>query len=357
MAVSDQTVPFSLHDVFGPEVGRSDGPGIDLSRQVGPDNGQKNPFVLSTFQELGNKIRQMLPQDIEVVRARFSASPDTARVRGDTATVTFETDVPLPPPGGFRVRWDWGDGTSTSNLGLTAGTHFYGTPGDYTVTATLLSADGSRVLSVDTVYVKRESSPHWRLTSMQNPDELDLSVGIPLAVILQRAIASPASAMIAVDEAAGGSALSLRINNTGPWTARNCCGPIPLPAPNELRALLGVLPAIGAAATDRAFEGYTQSRWSESTSDLGAGSMTGQYATGSFQYEFRPPLGPAEPPIRRSGPEYVLRLTATRNGTAMTGVITFYYWAFEEATPTEPRGYFDRDATSASFPFTAVRIK
>ncbi len=358
--VAGGTDEFVVHDrTTGLELGNSSGSGLDMDPYVGPQRGNVRRMVL-----VRRKVRRVpptragYPTRVDIERAPFRAIPDSVQITSDSLTARFDTDVSPKPTGGFRVVWDWGDGTTSQQQDSSSATHKYAVAGNYTVTVRLRSADGLVLYAVDSAHVVSEMSPHWQLTSMQNADTLDLNVPIPVAAILRQAIASPSSAMIAVDDVVGGgSTLSLRFNKTGAWTASNCCGPRPVPAPNELQELLGAVPIVSSAPTDRAFQGYTESRWSESIPDLGAGSMDGQHPNGSFLYEFRPPLGPLEPSIFRTGPEYVLRFTATRNGTAMSGVITLYYWPFEEATPTEPHGYFDRDPTSASFPFTAVRMK
>jgi len=330
---------------------------------IGPQGAPPEAFtVLSSLVEAiggGGLVtrRQHVPFDQEFRRSKFRVNPDTAQITTDSTTARFDATVADPPGGGFRITYDWGDGTTSDHQNTTTTTHKYATTGNYTVIIRLRSADGTVELANTYAYVRSGMSPHWRLTSMENADTLDLNVPLPIAVILQQAIASPSSAMISVDDIGLGiTTMTLRINLTGPWTENNCCAPL-APTSNELRASLGTTPNVGTAATYFAFEGYTESRWSQTTTDLGAGSMDGQYPNGSFSYEFRPPLGPAEPSIFKSGPEYVLRVTATRSGTAMSGVITFIYWSFEDALPTEPHGYFDTFTTSYSFPFTAVRIK
>lgn len=350
--VAGGTVKFSLHDLFGPEVDRSGGPGIDLSNHVGPTNGQKNSLIVSTFQELGNKIRQMLPENIEVARARFSASPDSVRVATDSTAVMFQADVPLPPSGGFRVRWDWGDGQTSENLSLTAGNHTYAASGDYTVTATLLSADGTRVLAIDTVRVKGDAVPNWVITSITNPDTLQSTPLVPLSEILVNATTSPGTAMISLASGLGVSELSLR-GLPGGWNATNCCGNGPA-LPGELRGRLGLSPAFtttyGKYFVDR---GYGATRFSQSTTDLSAGTMSAEASLGTYTYNIRVPLGG---PDRQPGPEIVMRMDGIRNGKVMTGTITLTYFSIEDPTGNDPTFYIDGPETFR-FPFTAMRIR
>jgi hypothetical protein len=243
------------------------------------------------------------------------------------------------------VRWDWGDGTSTTNLGLTGGTHFYSTSGDYTVTSTLLSADGSRVLSVDTVFVKREASPHWRLTSLNGTNAPDTEELGPLGVILDRALAAPASAMISIVAGSGtGSELRLRVLPSATWTAANCCATNGAPVPGESSQRLGVSPSI-VYPVGPWFAGFGESRFSQSTSDLASGTMSGQYVLGTFTYFVRDQGF-------QLGPTATLRFEGSRSGTTMTGTIVVVVWEVGNSTPPQvtPAEFY-------SMPFTAVRIK
>ena len=281
-ACQTQTVPYSLHDPNGAERARSNGPAIDLSGFVGPTNGDGSSLILSLFENLGGKIRQMIPEQVDLVRARFTASPDSVRVTQDTTTVSFMADVPLPPPSGFRVRWDWGDGQTSENLNLTNGSHTYAVPGDYQVTTTLLSADGTRVLAVDTVQVKGDASPHWVLTSFTNDDGLD-EPGSPIADFLVIAVGAPGTTMISVDPGIFNSTeLRLRQLANGSWDTTNCCSILGTALPGETSYRMGVTPSVMTTVGSH-FAGYDISRFSQDP-NLGAGGMSGQYVFGSRSY-------------------------------------------------------------------------
>jgi hypothetical protein len=355
--------------VTGQLVASDDGSGVDVSGLPGPEGAAPRDLIFSTSSIVPGAPtdRQGTPFNVSLDRVPFRANPDTAHITANDMDVNFDAPVFYPPSVGFKITWDWGDGDSDIEWNSTTATHRYAVAGDYTVKVTLYSADDWVELAQGFTYVRTDSSPHWRLTSMQNADTLDLNVPIPIAQLLQQAITSPGSAMISVDLAAPRLAgvpdlvlLRLRINLTGSWTTSNCCGPVPALGashPNELWAELGsrkpsLQPGFGTRFTD-----YEDDYWKESTSDLGAGTMEGQHPTGRYTYEFRPPDPATQPPIIQTGPEYVLRISAARRGTAMSGTITFYYWPRQDPIPGESAAYYDEFPDSYSFPFTAVRIK
>jgi hypothetical protein len=351
------TEEFSVHDFdSGVALEQSTGPSRDLDPYAGPTNGNRTRLVMVKVRRRRVPNQQSVTR-MDIERARFRASPDSVRITPDSLTARFDVDVPLPPDAGFQVEWDWGDGTVTREQNTTTGTHQYAGPGDYTVRIRLRSAAGFTVYAVDSARVVSDVSPHWRLTSMQNPDELDLSVPIPLAMALQRAIASPNSAMIAVDAGLSpAEELSLRVKVNGGWNASNCCGTLSGPVAGELRELLGVAPS-QAVAVGQVWQqqGYVSNQWSQSTADLGAGGIVGQYLKGSSSYLFD--ASTVSGPAQQTGPEYVLRISATRNGTAMSGTISFLYWDLNEPIPGETERWNDVFPTIYNFPFTAVRLK
>ncbi len=308
--------------------------------------------ISSMAKRMGPLIRQQAPEGIDVVSAPFSVTPDTVFI-STASTVTFQADVPSPPADGFRIRWDWGDGTTSENPDSTGATHRYDPPGDYWVTVELLSADGSRVLAIDYVRVK-QVTPNWRLTNISNADELGSAASVPITVLLADAVANPSSAMISVENGLFFSRnVLLRVLDGGYWDIINCCISIE-PFPNETGEVLGVVPTL-TESFGPFFNGFESSWWSESTSDLNSGTMEGQYIVGFFDYWVWNPVGEGKAEAQR-GPKYVMRFNATRNGTEMTGTITVIFWPIGDLLPLHTVQLVDYPESYA-FPFTATRIR
>ncbi len=350
LRVGDGSTEFSVHDLAsGALLATSGVEGVDLAPLVGSENGETKSLMATTFVRLNGLLRQLGPEGLQLVRARFAVSPDTARISADSTTVSFEADVPSPPSDGFLIRWDWGDGTTTENLGLTSAMHTYAESGEYTVVATMLSADGQRTLAVDTLTVEDETSPHWRLTNIVDADELGSAASVPVTVLLADAVANPSSAMIGIDLIPfGPRALQMRVLAGGTWTTENCCDPLVPLLLGETRQRLGVQPTLTLGVGDF-FTGFSESRWSQSTPDLSMGTISGQQTLGVFIYNVRDAGS-------QTGPQIVLRTEATRSGKTMTGTITLIFWPIGDVLPGETLQYVE-EPDFYRFPFTAERIR
>ena len=315
--------------------------------------------IVSLNKHLLPLVKQLAPEPIDVVRAPFKATPDTAFI-GNDSTVTFWADVPSPPTEGFRIRWEWGDGTTSENVGTMGGMHRYDPPDqDYTVTVTLLSADGSQVLASDTVQVKGSKGiPYWRLTSITDADGLGSDASLPLTVLLADAVANPGSAMISVDEGlqTNSSILRLRVLAGGTWDINNCCARRAPLLPGETRQALGYFPAFYGSSYGPLFNGYDETFLTGHRGDLDVGTMAGQYPIGAVEYWVWNPVGEGQEE-RQQGPEFVLRVNATRNGTAMTGTITLFAWPTGDPLPGSTVRLVETTPDSWPFPFTAERIR
>jgi hypothetical protein len=97
---------------------------------------------------------------------------------------------------------------------------------------------------------------------------------------------------------------------------------------------------------DPYFAGWNITSWAQSTTDLNAGTLTGQYVDGLTTYPLNVGSG--------VGPVAVLRITGNRTGTAMTGVISLTGWSI--IIPVEGV-LLDPVPRTFEFPFTAVRLK
>jgi hypothetical protein len=92
------------------------------------------------------------------------------------------------------------------------------------------------------------------------------------------------------------------------------------------------------------FSGWDSGYWSESTGDLGAGTMSGQHLFGTRTYTI---VGEGS----QVGPAGGVRITGTRNGTTMTGTITLWIWVLNEDSEMEdpPRQF--------RFTYVATRMR
>lgn len=190
-------------------------------------------------------------------------------------------------------------------------------------------------------------APFWQITSITDADELfgdDISGGNDLARLLERVLTVPTSGAITIEEVGGEMQLRLRVLRTATWNPESCC---PLPAYNaatELKLELGVTPQ-RVYNFGPFFSGWGFSSWSQSTEDLGAGTMSGQFVPGTAVYRIKD-AG------TQTGPAGGIRFAASRNGTVMTGTISLTIWWIDEDDDevSEPGEEF-------RLPFTAVRMK
>ncbi|MHB1329555.1 MAG: hypothetical protein ACYC2K_15265, partial [Gemmatimonadales bacterium] len=190
-------------------------------------------------------------------------------------------------------------------------------------------------------------APFWRITSITDPDQLfgdDISGGNDLAQLLERVLAVPTSGVITLEETGAGTELRLRVLRSATWNPADCC---PLPAfdaGRELELGLGVGPRQNYTFGPF-FAGWDFSSWSQSTEELSAGTMTGQFVLGTMSYKI-------EDAGTQTGPAGGVRFTATRSDMVMTGTITLTIWWIDDdnGEVTEPGEEF-------RLPFTAVRMK
>lgn len=151
----------TVHLPDGTEVGRSEGEPALLVQEAALAEGAEVLRTISSYVEgIDGVLRQVTVAVAKMGYAPFEVAPEEEIITADDLGVAFEGSVQLPPEGGFRIRWDWGDGETSNNLGLTNGTHTYDALGEYTVVATLLAAADGRELAVDTVMV-RETPSAW----------------------------------------------------------------------------------------------------------------------------------------------------------------------------------------------------
>jgi len=165
----------------------------------------------------------------------------------------------------------------------------------------------------------------------------------PITVPLLPALAVPASAMISVVPLTiNSSELQLRTLTTSTWDPAQCCPPPPWQA-TQRDIPLGRTPGVGYTV-GRFFAGWDSAFWCQSTSDLGAGTMSGQHLFGTRTYAIVDEGS-------QVGPVGGMRITGTRNGKTMTGTITLWICVVNEDFEIEdpPRQF--------RFTFVATRLR
>lgn len=120
---------------------------------------------------LGTALRMAVPIRVPLATALFRQSPDSQSVRLDSL-VPLRTSVALPPPQGYAIDWDFGDGTPIVRGVDTEGvSHRYTRTGTFVVRASLHAGANSALpnlllaTSVGKAVVSDPGFPVWRITS------------------------------------------------------------------------------------------------------------------------------------------------------------------------------------------------
>jgi len=321
-------------------------------------NQTTTPYVVSVFRAApqptrarsaatGPQIRQVSARTLTLRWAKFQVAPETVTLDSAGAPVDLQATIE-DRPARYRIEWNWGDGVVESFSGTDKARHVYGTPGDYDVIVKLKDESAAPVvtLAVDTVRVRGTGLPFWRITQFSDPGGL-LDFGIPgqsgeLFEVLTRIVAEPRAGLIAIDSAGPRTFLRLRVLPGAIWeSTANCCPPAA--GLTELRQTLGEMPAVPSGVGPY-FSAWPDSRWQQSTPDLGAGTLTGRYIMGTIDYKIKD-VGV------QIGPRGVIAIQGTRNGRQMTGKISItVWWVGDESGEVEDEETFD-------LPFVATRIR
>src|SRR5690606_33057217 len=113
----------------------------------------------------GGVIRQVAVAQAAMMLAPFEVDPDEVELEGADRTVELTASVPSAPSAGYRIVWDWGDGVTSEQPGLTTASHEYTAIDDYEVVATLRTVAGDHRLAVDTIRVSGQSAWVGTVTS------------------------------------------------------------------------------------------------------------------------------------------------------------------------------------------------
>jgi hypothetical protein len=284
---------------------------------------------------------------------KLTITPDKPTTKPNENVTLTATSNSKTPSGAITYEWDLGDGRkqTTQTNTVTFQYPVQSEPGEKKFEVKVRQKSGNDVYATGKNEVTVQGpQPYWRITSIADQDELfsDEDITPPNddnGRALQRVLAAPGSGLITIEDAGGGKQeLRLRVLRNSLWDPQVCCPP-PSNAAAEWRAILGVTPRIDYAMGPR-FAGWNFSSWSQSTTDLTTGTITGQHVLELISYKVKDAGN-------QTGPAGVFRISGTRNGNTMTGIITVHIWWVDTET-----GTLYPDAEEAyRMPFTAVRMK
>ncbi|MCA9762449.1 MAG: hypothetical protein KC544_04885 [Gemmatimonadetes bacterium] len=291
-----------------------------------------------------NQLRQATVGLLEVFRTPFEITPDDAEILQPDTQIDFTADVAPAPDAGYYIRWEWGDSTTTELLSINTASHTFQEVRDHQVIATMLSSPGREVLAVDTVMVGANPAPYWHIISFTDQDGLleDNEGTGDLVFMLERLVASPRSGVLVIDSVGPGEkALRMHVNVLSEWDPNICC---PLQPASVNIYTLGTDPGVGFTVGPF-FLGYGLNYFSQSTTNLNAGTLMSQWIPNTVTYNI---AGGGS----QVGPAGAIRISATRTGVVMAGELTVHLW------------FFDPDNNEVSgppeiyrFPFTGLRLR
>jgi hypothetical protein len=280
---------------------------------------------------------------VQYAKVSLRPSPAILELSG-ASTESFALNPTQPLPSGTTYSWVLRTEAGRDSVATTVPTHTRDF--DAGVEGTLLimahEAGTKRIIALDSVEVKG-AAPYWIITSIQDADTLydaDFPPNGPFVDLLAR----PGSGLLMLETTPTGTQLSLRVRKSGVWTPADCCVFPPFNAALHHQLRLGVSPSV-ANAVGPFFADWRQSSWSQSTEDLGSGTMTGRFVDGTRTYNI-------EGQGTQVGPELALKLSVTRNGKLMTGFLSLTAW-YEDAED----GEVDTPPEEYRFTFTATRIR
>ncbi len=279
-------------------------------------------------------------------KMELKPKPSAVEVSGDT-TVAFTVSPSPAGPTGTRYAWvfrtDEGRDsveTATTSYDLELETGARGT-----LLIMALDPDSRRVIGRDSVVITSDAAaPFWQITSVVDMDDIfdETEASGEVADLLRRLLASPRSAMLAVEKKGDGvRELNLKVLRSGVWTADDCCPPV---AAGPLMIMhMGTSPAT-ALSVGPFFSEWKSSSWTETTSDLASGDMEARDVLGLVQYTVK------DAGIQ-TGPAGAVRLIGTRSGKTMTGFIGIYIW------PINGDGEIGEGPDLYQISFTATRMR
>jgi len=256
-------------------------------------------------------------------RTSLRPSPAALEIGRDT-TATFNLSPTTALPAGTRYSWvlrtddgrdsaETSSGTHTRNLKLDK-------PGKLLITAH--EAGNKRPIARDSIEIKALTPvAAWRLTSFVDADTL-FDEDFPPFDLWADLISRPGSGLLIVEAQGADTLLRLRVKRSGVWSAADCCPVASFNPALERELLLGARPA-RTETFGAYFARWSQTFWSQSTSNLNSGTYTGT--------AFFPPTRSwtFEGGGSQIGPSNGLNFSATRNGVQLSGVITAAFWPLD----------------------------
>lgn len=310
-------------------------------------NLQPTDVVISLVRMVGGVARQVTASAIRVVKAPFDVTPTDAKLSELFTRIPFTASVPEPPSGGYGIEWDWGDGHFLFQQNSTTATIEFVEVKDYKVIATLVALPGQQVLGVDTVEVLVDQAKQWRLLSVTDADgmfddpDVDIPGSSPMVQQLQRMLAAPSSTLLSVDySSVNTNELLLKTLMNQVWSQDACCPP---PAPETPRLLILGRDPTESYALGPYFADWGSSFWSQSSTDLGTGTMMSQHIFGTHVYNIDDQ--------NQVGPAGGVRMVASRLGKSMSGTIAIFIWF------VDTDGDLIGPPDVYHFPFTAGRVR
>jgi len=282
----------------------------------------------------------------------LTPTPASLTIGKDT-TATWTLAPSIAPPAGTTWSWVLVTAAGRDSMTTTSLAHTRDLKGGTDAKLVILAheVDTKRVIARDTVTITAASAePFWRFTTFVDEDDWldneDPSEDV-FTDMITRLVADPQSGLVAIEEEAGGkTVVRMRVLPSTTWGSANCCPP-PLAAfPGEFRQSLGEQPSV-TYPIGPFFAGYGVTEWSQSTTDLGAGTLASQFIQGELEVRQIKDQG------SQVAPNAVIRISATRNGTSMIGTITVYGWLQD----VETGEIEDAEPSSWVFRFTAVRLR
>lgn len=306
-------------------------------------------YIAAPYQVISGMDRQSGVFPVTMIKAPFKVTPELVTISAAQRRVDLQALVPDPPSAGYRIRWDWGDGTApVENVGVNTASHTYAVAGDFTASATLLTNDAAKQeIAKVTATVDSPAEPVWLITSISDQDGLFDAEAVEgegeLHDLFLHLVTVPGSGLITVSDLGFATNLNLVVLKSEVWQPSDCC-----PLPNfHTRAWITSL-GIDPPFTDPVgpfFAGWESSFWQQSTPDLDSGTMTAQNVLSTTVHKVK--NGGSQ-----VGPTGGLRLSATRNGTEMTGVISVaIVWTDDDS------GEVEEPIELFRLPFTAKRAK
>ena len=291
-------------------------------------------------------------QTVDYRRASLRPTPGSVAFSKDT-TINVTLNPSQPLPSGTTYSWVLRTDAGRDSVATTTAAHTRnlkaGTKGKLLIIAH--EKGSKRPIARDSIPIESSALPFWQITSISDPDDVldtDTGDGDPFYPMMARLLAAPGSGLIAIEsEASGGTVLRLRVLPNALWSPGNCCPPSSASFPGEFQFSLGVQPTV-TYAVGPYFAGFGESRWAQSTDDLGSGTMTAQFVHGGLIPRAIENAG------TQNGPRDLIRFSATRSGASMTGTIEVYGWGVDEKTGEVP---IDGNPGVLRLPFTAVRLR